>query len=38
MQQDDVLSYVSDELKNGTKLTTFRKERIGNVGNGVSYW
>jgi len=38
LQQDDVLRYITDELKKGTKITTFRKERIGGVDNGVSYW
>ncbi|ONK80805.1 uncharacterized protein A4U43_C01F21950 [Asparagus officinalis] len=37
-QQDDILSYITDELKKGTELATFRKERIGGAGNGVSYW
>lgn len=38
MQQDDVLRYITDELKTGTAVSTFRKERIASDGNGTTYW
>ncbi|XP_008793461.1 DDT domain-containing protein DDR4 [Phoenix dactylifera] len=36
--QDDILRYITDELKAGTKITAFRKEKICSSENGVSYW
>ncbi|XP_020097853.1 DDT domain-containing protein DDR4-like [Ananas comosus] len=37
-EQDDVLRYITDELKTGTAVSTFRKERIASDGNGTTYW
>ncbi|OUZ99916.1 hypothetical protein BVC80_9069g24 [Macleaya cordata] len=36
--QDDALSYMNDALKNGTEISTFRKDRLGEDGNGTAYW
>ncbi|XP_043701719.1 DDT domain-containing protein DDR4 [Telopea speciosissima] len=36
--QDDILTYINDELKDGRQLSTFRKDRIGGDGNGTNYW
>lgn len=36
--QDDFLRYITDEMKKGTTITTFRKEKIGSNGNGITYW
>lgn len=37
-EQEDLVSYINDELKQGTKLSCFRKDKIGQNKNGVSYW
>ncbi|XP_039143660.1 DDT domain-containing protein DDR4 [Dioscorea cayenensis subsp. rotundata] len=37
-EQDDLLRYISDALKEGSGLTVFRKERIGSNDNGTTYW
>ncbi|VFQ60123.1 unnamed protein product [Cuscuta campestris] len=36
--QDDILAHVNDSLKNGTALSTFRKDKFGGDGCGISYW
>ncbi|KAL6985381.1 hypothetical protein U1Q18_018757 [Sarracenia purpurea var. burkii] len=36
--QDDTISYINDALKNGTALSSFRKDKIGGDGNGTTYW
>ncbi|XP_010249779.1 PREDICTED: DDT domain-containing protein DDR4 isoform X1 [Nelumbo nucifera] len=36
--QVDMLSYINDAVKDGTKLSTFRKDKIGGDGNGTTYW
>ncbi|XP_049373805.1 DDT domain-containing protein DDR4 [Solanum verrucosum] len=36
--QSDTISYISDETKNRTDSTAFRKEKLGGNGNEVSYW
>ncbi|KAL3498365.1 hypothetical protein ACH5RR_041097 [Cinchona calisaya] len=36
--QDDIVSYVNDTIKNGTGLSTFQKEKLGEDGNGTLYW
>ncbi|KAF8388995.1 hypothetical protein HHK36_025680 [Tetracentron sinense] len=36
--QDDMVAYINDALKQGTELSTFRKYRIGEDGNGTTYW
>ncbi|PKA53831.1 hypothetical protein AXF42_Ash011310 [Apostasia shenzhenica] len=35
--QDDILKYIADELKKGTNVGTFRKERMGTVNHGITY-
>ncbi|CAL5384300.1 unnamed protein product [Camellia sinensis] len=36
--QDDTVSYINDGLKNGTEISSFRKDKIGGDGNGTTYW
>lgn len=36
--QDDFVSYISDALKQGTDIRTFRKERICGDSAGIAYW
>uniref|UniRef100_A0A5B7BG64 DDT domain-containing protein DDR4 n=1 Tax=Davidia involucrata TaxID=16924 RepID=A0A5B7BG64_DAVIN len=36
--QDDTVSYINDALKNGTEISCFRKDKIGENGNGTAYW
>ncbi|XP_044463470.1 DDT domain-containing protein DDR4-like [Mangifera indica] len=36
--QDDVLSYINNALKEGTQVSSFRKDKIGKDVNGTSYW
>lgn len=38
LQQDDVLSYINNALKEGTQVSSFRKDKIGKDVNGTSYW
>lgn len=38
LQQDDAVSYINDALKQGTQVSSFRKEKIGKDANGTSYW
>lgn len=38
VQQDDVIRHITDALKAGEQLTTFRKEKIGSDENGITYW
>lgn len=37
-EQDDVLGFIAGELKKGTEVSTFRKERVSACVNGVTYW
>ncbi|KAF5461494.1 hypothetical protein F2P56_017586 [Juglans regia] len=36
--QQDVLSYINDALKQGNQMSCFRKDKIGGDGSGTSYW
>ncbi|KAF2286924.1 hypothetical protein GH714_035536 [Hevea brasiliensis] len=36
--QDDAVSYINETLKNGTEISCFRKDKIGEDGNITSYW
>nr|GLL46838.1 DDT domain-containing protein DDR4 isoform X1 [Ipomoea trifida] len=36
--QCDISSYINDSIKNGTALSTFRKDKLGGDGIGISYW
>ncbi|EXB60461.1 hypothetical protein L484_014914 [Morus notabilis] len=36
--QDDTVAYIKDSLKQGTQISSFRKENIGGNGNGTSFW
>ncbi|CAJ2643406.1 DDT domain-containing protein DDR4 [Trifolium pratense] len=36
--QHDVISYVNDALKEGTEISSFRKDAFGRDGTGTSYW
>uniref|UniRef100_A0A7N0VJY0 DDT domain-containing protein DDR4 n=1 Tax=Kalanchoe fedtschenkoi TaxID=63787 RepID=A0A7N0VJY0_KALFE len=36
--QDDAVFYINEELKNGTKLSYFRKDSIGKDARGATYW
>ncbi|KAK2997361.1 hypothetical protein RJ639_025175, partial [Escallonia herrerae] len=36
--QHDIVVYINDAIKNGTEVSTFRKDRIGGDGNGAAYW
>lgn len=38
LQQDDTVAYIKDSLKQGTQISSFRKEKIGGDGNGTSFW
>ncbi|KAL9250448.1 DDT domain-containing protein [Drosera capensis] len=38
VDQDDILSFVNDTLKQKTEASSFRKEKIGVNSNGTSYW
>ncbi|XP_010544490.1 PREDICTED: DDT domain-containing protein DDR4 [Tarenaya hassleriana] len=37
-EQDDVLSYINDNVKQGTQVSFFRKEKLGGDGKKISYW
>ncbi|KAG6531572.1 DDT domain-containing protein DDR4-like [Zingiber officinale] len=37
-EQDDVIRHITDALKAGEQLTTFRKEKISSDENGITYW
>ncbi|CAO2815958.1 unnamed protein product [Amaranthus hypochondriacus] len=37
-EQNDLASYVNDALKQGEQMSRFRIDKIGQDGNGVSYW
>ncbi|KAJ0959882.1 hypothetical protein J5N97_000350 [Dioscorea zingiberensis] len=37
-EQDDIVRYISDALKEGSNPSTFRKETIGSDDNGTTYW
>ncbi|KAK9102613.1 hypothetical protein Sjap_019867 [Stephania japonica] len=36
--QDDILSFVNDEMKKGVELSNFRKDKIAEDGKGIAYW
>ncbi|XP_021758060.1 DDT domain-containing protein DDR4-like [Chenopodium quinoa] len=36
--QDDLVSNINDALKEGAQISQFRKDKIGQDRNGVSYW
>ncbi|PON65614.1 hypothetical protein PanWU01x14_116260 [Parasponia andersonii] len=36
--QDDAVAYINDDLKQGTQISSFRKDKIGGDGNGTSFW
>lgn len=38
VQQHDVVSYINDALKEGTQISSFRKEAFGIDGTRTSYW
>jgi zinc finger FYVE domain-containing protein 26 len=38
VQQHDVVSYINDALKEGTEISSFRKDAFGRDGTGTSYW
>lgn len=37
-QQHDTVAYINDALKQGTQISSFRKEKIAGDGNGTSFW
>ncbi|KAI5669368.1 hypothetical protein M9H77_19221 [Catharanthus roseus] len=37
-EQNDIVSYINDTIKNGNTVSTFRKEKLGDDGNGTIYW
>ncbi|KAH0457665.1 hypothetical protein IEQ34_012980 [Dendrobium chrysotoxum] len=38
LQQDDILEFIADELKKGTAIGYFRKEKMEVGDSGVTYW
>ncbi|KAF4388194.1 DDT domain-containing protein DDR4 [Cannabis sativa] len=36
--QDDAVAYLNDALKQGTQISSFRKDKIGVNGNSTSFW
>ena len=38
IQQNDAVWYVNDEMKKGTKISYFRKDKLGSGSNGTVYW
>ncbi|XP_075107759.1 DDT domain-containing protein DDR4-like [Nicotiana tabacum] len=38
VEQEDIRNYIDDSLKQGVRLSLFRKERIGGDSHGISYW
>ncbi|XP_042458657.1 DDT domain-containing protein DDR4-like [Zingiber officinale] len=38
VEQEDIRTFIDNSLKHGIQLSTFRKERIGSVSHGISYW
>ncbi|KAL6216903.1 hypothetical protein ACLB2K_010121 [Fragaria x ananassa] len=36
--QDDAVAYINDALKEGTEISSFRKDKIGGDEKGTSYW
>ncbi|XP_020228079.1 DDT domain-containing protein DDR4 [Cajanus cajan] len=36
--QHDAVSYINDALKEGTQISSFRKDALGRDGTGTSYW
>ncbi|KAK4350482.1 hypothetical protein RND71_029795 [Anisodus tanguticus] len=37
-EQEDIRNYIDENLKQGVRLSLFRKERIGGDSHGISYW
>ncbi|XP_074590016.1 LOW QUALITY PROTEIN: DDT domain-containing protein DDR4-like [Curcuma longa] len=38
VEQEDIRTFIDNSLKHGIQLSAFRKERIGSVSHGISYW
>jgi len=38
IQQHDAVSYINDALKEGTQISSFRKDALGRDRTGTSYW
>ncbi|KAI4326665.1 hypothetical protein MLD38_031953 [Melastoma candidum] len=38
VEQEDIRSYIESSIKNGVRLSAFRKERVGGDLSGVYYW
>lgn len=38
LQQDDILWFIDDSIKNGSEQSNFRKNRIGGDQRGTAYW
>ncbi|KAI4342556.1 hypothetical protein MLD38_027173 [Melastoma candidum] len=38
VEQEDIRSYIENSIKNGVRLSAFRKERVGGDSGGVYYW
>ena len=38
IQQNDAVWYVNDEMKKGTNISYFRKDKLGSGSNGTVYW
>ncbi|XP_052210816.1 DDT domain-containing protein DDR4 isoform X2 [Diospyros lotus] len=37
-EQDDAVCFINDALKNGAEISSFRRDKIGEDGNGTTYW
>ncbi|KAK1282795.1 hypothetical protein QJS10_CPB22g00936 [Acorus calamus] len=37
-EQDDIVNYINDTMKQGDQLSTFCKDKLGGDKNGTSYW
>lgn len=37
-EQDDAVWYVNDEMKKGTHISNFRKDKLGSGSSGTTYW
>ncbi|GAB4837375.1 hypothetical protein Ancab_002253 [Ancistrocladus abbreviatus] len=37
-EQEDSVSFINDAVKQGTQPSSFRKDKIGGDGHGISYW
>ncbi|PRQ47324.1 hypothetical protein RchiOBHm_Chr2g0098451 [Rosa chinensis] len=38
IKQDDAVAYINDALKQGTEISSFRKDKIGGDEKRTSYW